>query len=461
MRVLLVQPWVHDFAAFDLWMRPLAWLQLAARLLHCGVEVDLVDALDRFQEAATDLPVRHHRDEHFGCGHYFQEEIEKPSLLRWVPRRYKRFGLPPEQLRQVLSSRARPDLVLTGCTMTYWYPGLFETIREIRSLWPTVPIGVAGIYAVLCPEHLRQAGVADFVYSGNDYDELAQLIGRQLGQDVSSGAVEADCFVAPAYSLLSQQKSLPLLTSSGCVFDCSYCASRRLAPTFRQFPAQALLELMENCSRRYQTRDWAFYDDALLVRKEQHFMPLMEAVAKRGYRFRFHTPNALHAEPLDRRVAELLRAAGFETIRLGLEFGRKDRQQETGGKLTWRDYRLAMRNLHLAGFSAEQLGTYVMAAYPGQSPPEVLETCRRVHEQGSLIKLALYAPIPGTRDFERDCADWRFHPVEDPLYHNPSLAPYRSRSFPFEEYQALKQRVNAWNQALAGSPRPVEGPAER
>lgn len=459
-RVLLVQPWVHDFSAFDLWTRPLAWLQLAARLERYGVAVDLVDALDRFQETASDLPVQHHRDETFGCGHYYREEIEKPPSLRGVPRRYNRFGLPPERFRHVLASRERPDLVLTGCTMTYWYPGLFETICEIRSLWPGVPVGVAGIYAQLCPEHVRQAAVADFVYSGNDYSELVQLIGQQLGQDLSASGVEPGDFVAPAYSLLSEQKSLSLLTSSGCVFDCSYCASRRLSPGFRQFPLRALLELMEDCASRYQTTDWAFYDDALLVRKEQHFIPLMEAVVERGYRFRFHTPNALHAEPVDRRVAELLRAAGFETIRLGLEFGQEKRQRQTGGKLTWRDYARAMQHLHSVGFSPRQLGTYVMAAYPGQRPRDVLKTCQRVHEQGSLVNLALYAPIPGTRDFEREYTEWRFHPAEDPLYHNPSLAPYRSKTFPFEEYQAMRRQVNAWNRTLAGSGRPVEEVAE-
>ncbi len=447
-RVLLIQPGVHDFSAFDLWMRPLAWLQLAAHLQAAGVEVSLVDAMDRFQEEATPLPTRSHRDGPLGCGHYHWEEIEKPQQLRWVPRRYRRYGLPAERFCRALASHERPDMILTGCTMTYWYPGLFETIREVRSLWPGVPLGVAGVYAILCPEHAERFAAADFVYSGHDYGELVQLMGRRLQQDLETQRAGPGGYVAPSYSLLSQQKSLPLLTSSGCVYDCSYCASRRLRPAFEQFPWQALLELMDDCHARYKTTDWAFYDDALLVGKEKHFIPLMEAVVQRGYRFRFHTPNALHAGPIDRRVAELLRAAGFETIRLGLEFGRESRQRQTGGKVTWRDYTGAMQHLHAAGCSPRQLGTYVMAAYPGQAPGEVLETCRRVHEQGSLIKLALYAPIPGTRDFDRDCADWRFRPAEDPLYQNPSLAPYRSSAFPFEEYQAIKRQVNAWNRAL-------------
>ncbi len=48
-RILLVQPPIYDFNAFDLWVRPLGWLNLAALLEAAGAEVVLADALDRYQ----------------------------------------------------------------------------------------------------------------------------------------------------------------------------------------------------------------------------------------------------------------------------------------------------------------------------------------------------------------------------------------------------------------------------
>lgn len=44
-RLLLVNPWIHDFAAFDLWMRPLGFLELAAALRAQGHAVDYIDLL--------------------------------------------------------------------------------------------------------------------------------------------------------------------------------------------------------------------------------------------------------------------------------------------------------------------------------------------------------------------------------------------------------------------------------
>ena len=45
--ILLLNPWIHDFAAYDLWARPMGLLVLATRLRQLGWEPRLVDCLDR------------------------------------------------------------------------------------------------------------------------------------------------------------------------------------------------------------------------------------------------------------------------------------------------------------------------------------------------------------------------------------------------------------------------------
>ena len=72
--VLLIQPPIHDFNAFDLWTRPLGWLKLATCLETAGAEVHLLDALDRYHPLIKDLPTRRHRFSRFGCGHYHSED---------------------------------------------------------------------------------------------------------------------------------------------------------------------------------------------------------------------------------------------------------------------------------------------------------------------------------------------------------------------------------------------------
>ncbi|MGD2036453.1 MAG: B12-binding domain-containing radical SAM protein, partial [Desulfobacterales bacterium] len=51
--ILLVNPWIHDFAAYDFWAKPLGLLYLAALLRSHGLSVSYIDCLDRFHPRAT------------------------------------------------------------------------------------------------------------------------------------------------------------------------------------------------------------------------------------------------------------------------------------------------------------------------------------------------------------------------------------------------------------------------
>jgi len=49
--VLLINPPVYDFAAYDLFSKPLGLLYLAARLRRAGYTVRLIDCMDRHHPA--------------------------------------------------------------------------------------------------------------------------------------------------------------------------------------------------------------------------------------------------------------------------------------------------------------------------------------------------------------------------------------------------------------------------
>ena len=45
--ILLINPWITDFAAHDLWAKPMGLLMLASLLREGGCRVSFVDCLDR------------------------------------------------------------------------------------------------------------------------------------------------------------------------------------------------------------------------------------------------------------------------------------------------------------------------------------------------------------------------------------------------------------------------------
>ena len=44
--ILLINPWITDFAAYNLWIRPLGLLYIASLLRENGFRVTLIDCLD-------------------------------------------------------------------------------------------------------------------------------------------------------------------------------------------------------------------------------------------------------------------------------------------------------------------------------------------------------------------------------------------------------------------------------
>ena len=46
--ILLVNPWIHDFAAYDFWAKPLGLMTLGGLLREHGARISYLDCLNRF-----------------------------------------------------------------------------------------------------------------------------------------------------------------------------------------------------------------------------------------------------------------------------------------------------------------------------------------------------------------------------------------------------------------------------
>lgn len=120
--ILLINPWIYDFAAYDFRVKPLGLLSIASVLRKNGYEIHLIDCLDRKNIKGKDSKelTRTPRRK-YGAGHFFKTHIEKPSVLREIPRNYSRYGITPELFEQQLQKVPKPDVVLVTSMMTYWY----------------------------------------------------------------------------------------------------------------------------------------------------------------------------------------------------------------------------------------------------------------------------------------------------------------------------------------------------
>lgn len=439
--ILCINPWIHDFAAYDFWAKPLGLLTLAALCRMHGCHVSYLDCLDRFHPRAPQTdPYRRH-----GRGPYLKSPIPKPPGLSDVQRRYSRYGIRPQWLLKDLRAMPQPDLILVTSVMTYWYPGLQETIGLVRTVFPQTPILVGGIYATLYSDHCRACIDADEVVTGAGEAALLELIGKYTGHRPARqfDPQRIDSYPYPALDLQRCINYVPLLTSKGCPFSCSYCASRRLNPSRITRDPAAVVEEISYWHAAHRVKDFVFYDDALLMDVETHAGPLFEAVARSRLKVRFHTPNALHIRWIDNQTARLMKLAGFETIRLGLETAGFDDSHRLDWKVTAAEFQHAVGCLKKAGFSARQIGAYLLVGLPGQQKTSIESSIQVVRKSRITPILATYSPLPHTALWAEAVSSSRYELEADPVFCNNAVMPCRKDAFSWAQLTQLKQLAAA------------------
>lgn len=428
LRILLVNPWIFDFSAYNFWSRPLGLLKVAEYLSQFNVEIMLIDCVDAFSI------------KRYGTGKFKAEIVKKPELLKDIPLFYRRYGISIDEFVDRLKASMPFDIVVLTSIMSYWYPGVKKTVEIIRDVAGDVPIILGGIYATLYHEHASENSGADFIYKGplnNSLSFVFHTFGYRLKK-------KREPIAYYKLGLYKEYPFAPLLTAEGCPYQCSYCASRLLVNRYHRRPVEDILqEIKELYSLGIQ--DYAFYDDALLADRENHIKPILKAVIDSKLKVRFHTPNGLHARFIDQELAGLMKAANFKTLRLSLETVDSNRQIRSGGKVNNEDLERAVRNLKQQGFTKNEIGVYLMYGLPGQPLEEVKKGIDFLKRLGVHINLTEFSPIKGTGSWN-DLVNMGIIDNDlDPLLTNNSVFSYLYGGYNLEDLRKIKLDVKEYN----------------
>jgi radical SAM superfamily enzyme YgiQ (UPF0313 family) len=449
--ILLINPWITDFAAYNFWIKPHGLLSIASFLRNNGFKITFIDCIDSTVKRKK-----------YGDGKFRKIEIEKPLPVKSVPRKYSQYGISEEIFRDKISYIEKPDLIGITSGMTYWYPGVFKAIRIVKESLKKVPILLGGIYATLCYDHAVKYSEADYVIRGRGELQLPKIISELFNIELTPDSAvyhagmhgcpepnvvqgelsnNIDSLPYPAFDLYPKLDYVSIMTSRGCPYRCSYCASPVISGGYKRRDPLKVVEEIACWTSRYRVNNIVFYDDALLVNPLEHIIKILKEVRKRHIQCNFHSPNGLHVKEINKKLATLLYDCQFKTLRLGLETSNEAIQVETGGKVDNRSFGEAVGNLRRAGYSEDEIGVYVMAGLPGQRVGEVEESIAFVKEDGAKPILVEYSPIPETALFEKAKKMSEFDLENEPLFHNNSIFPCQWEGFTLANLQRLKEKV--------------------
>lgn len=426
-KILLVNPPIYDFAAYDFWIKPYGLLSVAG-YLRGKAEFALFDYLDRLHPFYSNLE-KFHSDQ-WGQGRFYCEKIPKPRCLEDIPRHFRRFGLPRAIFRDFVSRHTDFDFAFVNTVMTYWYPGVQEVMEDVRQLLPKTKIILGGNYITLCRGHAEKLD-ADLLIEGNNLEPLWDCV--ELEPDLTQPGLWE------AYGKLNVGV---LKLSDGCPFECTYCLVPKVYGKFRPRSlgrSLAELELLVKLG----AKNIAFYDDALLFDAANVLMPFLKEVFKRGLSVNFHSPNAINARFVTREIAKLMVRAGFKTFYLGFESTSRQWQQQTGSKVFSEELEEAVANLESAGAEPGNITAYQILGHPKTDTGDLEDSMCFVNRLGIRGMLADFSPVPGTPDGEY-CRKWA--DLDEPLFHNKTAFPVILLGF--DETNRLKDLQRKLNRNL-------------
>ena len=336
-------------------------------------------------------------------------------------------GLAYADLARIIKESPPSVLGLTCSTPNFFRALELARIGRENS---TAKIVLGGVHASALPEFIMEnySDLIDCVVVGegeitmrelvgayDDNSDLAKVKGivfRRDGKVVRTERrpfiEELDSIPPPARDLIPQdlfrpnlhnaryRKCLPLLTSRGCPYNCTFCASRIVSgKKYRMHSAEYVLEEMEMLKKDYHAQQLLITDDTFTIHHER-----LEAICRGMIDrhldlkwFCFSQVNVVNKE-----ILTLMKKAGCYSVGFGVESAEEAILEKMGKPIKPEKAREAVR-------AANEIGLKTQAFYifgsPGETRSQMEHTIEFSKKVGATLSFFnMLVPYPGTRDFE-------------------------------------------------------------
>jgi anaerobic magnesium-protoporphyrin IX monomethyl ester cyclase len=235
----------------------------------------------------------------------------------------------------------RPELL--GVSMiTLEYKKTYALLNRIKQLHPDLPILVGGHHLTILKEQvLQDCPSIDFgiVSDGEiplielckgkmDIPSIKSLIYRENGEIVFNGTApvveDLDRYNFPHYhgfNLKDYSKQIPILSSRGCVYQCTFCPNKLLGSKFRMRSPEHFVDEIEWWYKKgyYQ---FAFDDDNFALNKNRVYS-ICDEIEKRSMsnKLFIRCSNGIRADSVDRDMLLRLKEIGVREVGFGVDGG--------------------------------------------------------------------------------------------------------------------------------------------
>ncbi|MBZ0105886.1 MAG: radical SAM protein [Sulfuricella denitrificans] len=258
-----------------------------------------------------------------------------------------------------------------------------------------------------------------------DYDIL-DLDGYQLNPTLSRYSVGAEV-----------DRAISIMTSRGCPFKCTFCASHQAHGRRMRYYSEARVEQdIDLLIERYGVRSFIIQDDHFMGGKERPYNIVSAIKARQGSIF---FQNALAIYALDKRFLTLLKEAGIDELVLPIESGSARVLKDVMRKPLKLDIvQRVLADCREAGIFTD---CNIIVGMPGETMDDIDESRAFLKSiYGDWFRVFIATPIPGSEMYDEAARNDYF--VINPVKANYKRAVIETKDWTAEYIQHMTYAMN-------------------
>jgi len=302
----------------------------------------------------------------------------------------------------------------------------------IRAADPAVTIVAGGAHATGLPEHTLKTLGADICVLGegeNTFRELVRALEKRLdlasvkgiayrvngSTQVTAPAVferNIDAFPFPAWHLMRPEtypqvppqgmlKSPPatmMLTSRGCPYECSFCASfRTMGRAHRLRDPRSVVDEMELLKGKHGIREIMLVDLNFTFTRD-HAVRVCEEMLQRNFEITWKPIAGFRIDHVDEELLRLFKRTGCYQVIFGIESFNQSSLDRLNKDL---DVNIIAEKIRMAKRIGLNTASFFIVAMPGETEDQVLHTMKMARKSPlDFAGFFCWTPMPGAADWE-------------------------------------------------------------
>lgn len=342
-------------------------------------------------------------------------------------------------------------------TITPTAPRAYAIADRVRKMGITVIMG--GPHVTFMPEEALEhcdfvvlgeaeavfTGLINAIVEGRDVGFVPNIVHRPNGKvqynACENNLVNLNELPYPDFSLMrgvmkpiAGKNIIPIQTSRGCPFDCSFCSVTGMFG--RRYRFRSIEHIIGELRQYNKRSNFIFFYDDNFAARPHHTYDLLERMIAEKFKFKWSTQVRADIAG-DEQLIQLMKRAGCHTVFIGFESVNADSLKSMHKKQTVGEMQRAARVFSQNGINIH--GMFILGV-DDDNPKTVKASVKFAKQNGlSSAQFLILTPLPGTRCYQELLAEGRIAFSDWSLYDAHHVV-FRPQKFSLADLQ----RAQIW-----------------